>query len=136
MYCGFPIWQPADPYGRGKGEDSRLKLVADVVPVEGEAERPGGFLHSFQMVRQMNNAFIWVEPHRLDQVEGDVAGPGDRALGQAFAPFGIRRAVGNHGRADAQPPGAGLPRNDKGAARSEEPAFAAGTDPEIGRAHV
>src|SRR3546814_14780400 len=66
-----------------KGEDSRLKLVADVVPVEGEAERPGGFLHPFQMVRQMNNAFIWVEPHRLDQVESDVAGPGERALGQA-----------------------------------------------------
>src|SRR3546814_16671141 len=83
-----------------KGEDSRLKLVADVVPVEGEAERPGGFLHSFQMVRQMNNAFIWVEPHRLDQVEGDVAGPGERALGQAFAPFGIRRSVGDQiGRA-------------------------------------
>src|SRR3546814_956439 len=79
------------------------------------------------MVRQMNNAFIWVEPHRLDQVESDVAGPGERALGQAFAPFGIRRAVGDHGRADAQPTGAGLLRNDKGADRDVEPAFAAGT---------
>src|SRR3546814_16249609 len=81
------------PYTPLFRSDSLLKLVADVVPVEGEAERPGGFLHSFQMVRQMNNAFIWVEPHRLDQVEGDVAGPGERALGQAFAQFGIRRAV-------------------------------------------
>src|SRR3546814_5858709 len=81
------------------------------------------------MVRQMNNAFIWVEPHRLDQVAGDVAGPGERALGQAFPPFGIRRAVGDHGRADAQPRGAGLLRNDKGADRDVEPAFAAGTDP-------
>src|SRR3546814_9334554 len=81
------------------------------------------------MVRQMNNAFIWVEPHRLDQVEGDVAGPGERALGQAFAPFGIRRAVGDHGRADAQPRGAGLLRNDKGADGDVEPAFTAGTDP-------
>src|SRR3546814_2426991 len=100
------------------------------------AERPGGFLHSFQMVRQMNNAFIWVEPHRLDQVEGDVAGPGERALGQAFAPFGIRRAVGDHGRADAQPRGAGLLRNDKGADRDVEPAFAAGTDPARSEEHT
>src|SRR3546814_13317732 len=76
------------------------------------------------MVRQMNNAFIWVEPHRLDQVEGDVAGPGERALGQAFAPFGIRRAVGEPGRADAQPRGAGLLRNDNGVDSAVEPASA------------
>ena len=70
--------------------------------LKAKSERLGARLHPLEMALELEEALARIEAHRLDEVEAP-AGLDEAALGQAFAPFRSRVAVGDDARAQADP---------------------------------
>src|SRR5687767_5793372 len=72
------------------------------MPIEDEAERVRARLEPGEMALQINHPLARIMAHRFDQVEA-LPGPDERALGDAFAPFGIDQTVGDDAGAETEP---------------------------------
>src|SRR3546814_16298803 len=83
------------PRGAAQAEGRRLQAVARAVPVEGEAQRPGARLHPRELPFEPLDALAGIAKHRLDQVEAFARCTHNFPLGQTFAPFFSRLAVGH-----------------------------------------
>src|SRR3546814_7199982 len=68
----------------------------------GEAQRPGARLHPREMPFEPLDALDGIEKHRLDQVEAFARCNHKFPLGQTFAPFFSRLAVGDDSRTQPQ----------------------------------
>src|SRR3546814_2629962 len=73
----------------------RLQAVARAVPVEGETERLSARLHPREMPLEALNPLDRIEGHRFDEVEAFPRCAHKFPLGQTFAPFLGRLAVGD-----------------------------------------
>ena len=65
--------QQPHPAAVAQAEGRGLKLVADIVPIEGEAQRIGADLHPRQMQLEQPDPLMRIEGHGFEQVEPSVS---------------------------------------------------------------